>query len=130
MTQTERKAGTRQGSPNYDPEFKLRLTLEACEPGASVSKLARENGVNANMLFNWRRRYLAAQAKATTELIPVTVVTEVPHAVVPEVLITSEVAMPPKLAGTIEVRIGRAVIKVDGVVDAEMLRAVLGSLKS
>ncbi|MBC8753030.1 IS66 family insertion sequence element accessory protein TnpB, partial [Paraburkholderia sp. WC7.3b] len=27
-------------------------------------------------------------------------------------------------------RIGRAVVKVDGIVDAEMLRTVLGSLRS
>jgi transposase len=101
----------------------------ACEPGVSVSNLAREHGLNANMLFRWRREYRAEQAKVT-ELIPVTVVTEVPSVVVPEVLITSEVAKPPTPGGTIEVRIGRAVVKVDGVVDAEMLRAVLGSLKS
>ncbi|WP_342310520.1 IS66-like element accessory protein TnpA [Burkholderia pyrrocinia] len=128
MTQIEKKAGTRQGSPNYDPEFKLRLTLAACEPDASVSKLARENGMNANMLFNWRRRYRAAQeAKAMTGLIPVTLVTDMPSVVVPEVSITPEVVKLPVPAGTIEVRIGRAVVKVDGVVDAETPRAVLGA---
>lgn len=87
--------------------------------------------MNANMLFNWRRRYLAAQAaKTTTELIPVSVITEVPNVVVPEVSIAAQAAKSLAPAGTIEVRIGRAVVKVDGVVDAEMLRAVLGSLKS
>ena len=39
-------------------------------------------------------------------------------------------AKPEPLVGTIEIRIGRAVIKVDGLVDADMLRIVLGSLHS
>lgn len=84
--------------------------------------------MNANMLFNWRRRYRAAQeAKAMTGLIPVTLVTDMPSVVVPEVSITPEVVKLPVPAGTIEVRIGRAVVKVDGVVDAETPRAVLGA---
>jgi transposase len=37
---------------------------------------------------------------------------------------------PTRTIGTIEVRIGRAVIKVDGVVDAETLRTVLKSVRS
>jgi transposase len=41
--------------------------------------------------------------------------------------VPSERPLPP---GTIEVCIGRAVIKVDGAVDAETLRPVLGSLRS
>ncbi|WP_237706298.1 hypothetical protein [Burkholderia multivorans] len=32
--------------------------------------------------------------------------------------------------GTIEIRIGGAVIKINGVVDADTLRVVLGSLRS
>jgi transposase len=37
---------------------------------------------------------------------------------------------PASPGGTIEIRIGRAVVKVDGLVDADMLRTVLGSLRS
>jgi transposase len=33
-------------------------------------------------------------------------------------------------AGTIEIHIGRSVVRVDGVVDADTLRTVLGSLRS
>jgi len=33
-----------------------RMAAAACEPGISASKLAREHGVIANMLFIWRRR--------------------------------------------------------------------------
>lgn len=37
---------------------------------------------------------------------------------------------PVSRAGTIEIRIVRAVVKVEGLVDADMLRIVLGSLRS
>jgi transposase len=41
----------------------------------SVSKLAREHGINANMLFNWRRRYRERRkAAAATTLVPVSII--------------------------------------------------------
>ncbi|MFP8176365.1 transposase, partial [Escherichia coli] len=43
--------GRRKGCPNYPPEFKQQLVAASCEPGISISKLALENGINANLLF-------------------------------------------------------------------------------
>ncbi|MEX3788830.1 transposase [Paraburkholderia sp. BR14374] len=57
----EKKLSTRRGRPNYPSELREQLAAAACELGASVAKLARENGINANMLFTWRRQYLAEQ---------------------------------------------------------------------
>ncbi|WP_244114540.1 hypothetical protein [Burkholderia gladioli] len=51
---------------------------------------------------------------------------DMPSVVAPEVLIELEIKKPTIRAGTIEVRIGRAVVKVDGVVDLETLQTVLG----
>ncbi|UEP24714.1 transposase [Burkholderia ambifaria] len=51
MTELGAKLGSRKGRPNCDREFRRRLAAAACEPGASVAKLARDNGINANMLF-------------------------------------------------------------------------------
>lgn len=50
---------TRKGRPNYPIDFKRQLSALACEPGISVAKLALEHGINANLLFKWRRRYRA-----------------------------------------------------------------------
>lgn len=50
-------AGRRKGCRNYPPEFKQRLVAASCEPGVSVSKLALENGINANLLFKWRQHW-------------------------------------------------------------------------
>ncbi|HGE8269474.1 TPA: transposase [Aeromonas hydrophila] len=47
--------GSRKGRANYSREFKQRLVDAANQPGVSVSKLAQEHGVNANLLFKWRR---------------------------------------------------------------------------
>ncbi|WP_370570065.1 transposase [Serratia sp. OS31] len=34
----------------------------SCEPGVSISKLALENGINANLLFKWRQGKLQLPA--------------------------------------------------------------------
>ncbi|WP_052657724.1 transposase [Escherichia coli] len=44
--------GRRKGCPNYPPEFKQQLVAASCEPGISISKLALENGINANLLVS------------------------------------------------------------------------------
>ncbi|WP_244314919.1 IS66-like element accessory protein TnpA [Paraburkholderia unamae] len=133
LTQSaEKKPGTRTGRPNYPRELRERLAAAACEPGVSVAKLARENGINANMLFTWRRRYLADQQTRSAGLMPVVLLSDTPTEVIAsapaEVQAQSAKPVPP--VGTIEIRIGRAVVKVDGMVDADMLRIVLGSLRS
>ena len=38
-------------------EFKRALVALSMEPGASVARIAREHGVNANQVFSWRRLY-------------------------------------------------------------------------
>jgi transposase len=38
----------------YSREFKEELVRQSLQPGASVAYIARENGVNANLLFKWK----------------------------------------------------------------------------
>ncbi|WP_129561372.1 IS66-like element accessory protein TnpA [Paraburkholderia dokdonensis] len=133
LTQSaEKKPGSRTGRPNYPRELRDRLAAAACEPGVSVAKLARENGINANMLFTWRRRYLADQQAQSAALVPVVLLSEAPTEVITSAPGEPQAqgAKPASPIGTIEIRIGRAVVKVDGLVDAETLRIVLGSLRS
>ncbi|MBU6490367.1 MAG: transposase [Burkholderiales bacterium] len=100
------------------------------EPGASVAKLARGNGINANMLFMWRRRYREQLQAQTTSLIPVAVVDETPAQRVTTPSDARAVGNRTARAGTIEIRFGDVVVKVDGIVDADTLRVVLGSMRS
>ena len=128
----EKKPGSRKGRPNYPRELRERLAAAACEPGVSVAKLARENGINANMLFTWRRRYLADQQARSAGLIPVVLLNDTPTEVIASAPVEAQAQGAKRVSpvGTIEIRIGRAVVKVDGLVDADMLRIVLGSLRS
>ena len=48
-------SNNRKGRPNNPADFEHRLATAAREPSVSVSKLAREHGINTNMLFKWRR---------------------------------------------------------------------------
>jgi len=38
------------------PELKRQIVEETLEPGASVRRVARAHGVNANQVFAWRRQ--------------------------------------------------------------------------
>jgi transposase len=52
------------------------MVAESLELGASVSKVAQRYGVNANLLFTWRRQEARAAASGDAEsvkLLPVTV---------------------------------------------------------
>ena len=40
-------------------EEKRRIVEKAMAPGASVAQVARQHGVNANQVFQWRRQYQA-----------------------------------------------------------------------
>lgn len=54
---------------------KLRIVEEASQPGASVSAVALRNGVNANVVFGWRRLHraglLVKQRDVAPRLLPV-----------------------------------------------------------
>ncbi|KGT85994.1 transposase [Erwinia typographi] len=61
--------------PNFPRDFKIALVERSMQPGVNVAQLARENNINDNLLFNWRRLYLQGQLVARTEtplMLPVT----------------------------------------------------------
>ena len=56
--------------------FKRALVERSLLPGASVAQLAREQGVNANQIFNWRKAYRAGLLEEhadSVRLLPVRV---------------------------------------------------------
>jgi transposase len=60
----------------WSAEQKRRMVAESLPPGASVSKVAQYYGVNANLLFTWRRQQGMSEAVGVLEpiqLLPVTV---------------------------------------------------------
>lgn len=47
--------GIRRQRRRYSKAFKREVVAEMLEAGASVSAVARRHGLNANMVFMWRR---------------------------------------------------------------------------
>ncbi|EGO8354942.1 transposase, partial [Escherichia coli] len=81
--------GRRKGCPNDPPEFKQQLVSASCESGVSISKLALENGINANLLFKWlrlwqnegrisRRLPVTTSSDTGVELLPVEITPDEP----------------------------------------------------
>ncbi|QSN63822.1 transposase (plasmid) [Caballeronia sp. M1242] len=46
-------------APQFFCQFKRQIVEATLEPGASAALIAREHDINANLLFKWRRHYLA-----------------------------------------------------------------------
>ena len=126
------KPGNRKGRPNYPVEFKRRLAAAACEAGVSVSKLSMANGVNANMVFKWRREYRAGLldviAEARTTLLPV-VLAEDSSTVVPAAPAAATVRAPATASSAVEIIFADAVVRVHEGVDAALLRTIFQSLR-
>lgn len=119
-------------------EEKRRIVAEALVPGASVAAVARKHGVNANLLFGWRRlhkRGLLEQCREPASLLPVTVRTPT---VLPDrksrstraVQAVRRPAAPAIGPGHIEIELpGDVRVRVHGRVEVGALSAVLAALR-
>lgn len=119
------------GRPNHPKELKLRLAKAACEPDVSVAQLALEHGINANLLFKWRRHYLAGDfdASAKPELLPVMVVEEM-DSTTRESAPASSTAPDAGKPSKIEVQFADALVRIDSGADISLLRTVLAALRA
>jgi transposase len=105
-----------------------RLIVEqALEPGASVARVARAHGLNANVVFNWRRLYregkFATEPAHAMKLLPVSIAEPEVVEGEPEVIAPTYSSIHIELSG--EVR-----ISVEGNADPAAIRAVLESLRA
>jgi transposase len=108
---------------------KRRIVEETLVEGASVARVARANGVNANQVFHWRKLYLAGrlgEAPAAVKLLPVVTVEAVPAA---PVEVRSGIIAANAVTGSIHIKLGQAQIRIEGSADASLLRLVLESLR-
>ena len=120
----------------WTAEEKRRIGELTISSSQSVASLARQHGVNANQVFYWRKLYHAGQlgGESATDapglrLLPVSVGNEEPaEAEASETeRDTQESAEPPS---TMNIEFpGGALISLVGAVDAEIVRAVLESLR-
>ena len=122
----------KQSRRQHERAFKEELVRQSLEPGASVSAIALRHGVNANMLFRWRRLHLQADARRATPTVLVPVEVAPPTEVVampPPMLATTPAAKSTPRSGVIELEIAGVQLRVRGVVDEASLCSVLRVLR-
>src|SRR6516162_2599931 len=94
------------------------IVEETLVPGASVARVARRHDVNANQVFYWRKLYREGRLGGSPgQLLPVKVS--------PDPTEKANLAMG---SGTMEIKVGKGMVRVAGAVDVQALRAVLECL--
>jgi transposase len=124
--------GRQRARRGYSEGYKRRLVALTQAPGASVSRIALQHKLNANLLFAWRRQFGApaklqprrtTAASAQPALLPVTIEADA-------VAVAADTAAQRTRAdGYIEVEMGQGCVRVRGAVDLGMLEAVLRMLE-
>ena len=118
-------------------ETKLAIVAEALEPGAIISEVARRHDINPPQLFGWIKRLradaatmIAAKSEAETRIFAPLMVdaSAAPgnSGSTPPTATRSPVS---PASGRIEIVIGAATIRVEGMVDESALTIVLKALK-
>ena len=106
-------------------EFTLRIVEESFAEGASVARVARAHGVNANQVFTWRRLYRQGRLGSGNHAMPGLLAVRV-----------TEPAMTPKApetdrtpSGTIQIELPKGRLRLTGSVDPQALRMGLEALQ-
>ena len=106
--------------PNFTDEYRRSIVALTMQPGASVSRIAREHGLNDNMVFKWRHRFRKELATKATVSVPVAVAAE-PAQLLP-VSIVDAPSPPAKEPVTtsasgceVEVEVGKRRVRIRGV---------------
>jgi len=109
-------------------EEKLRIVREALSEGASVARVARAHGVNANLLFNWCRLYRAGRlGGGEGKLLPVRISGEGSTAL--SIPLQEPGSLPTSSSGTIHIQLPHAQVRVEGNPDPALLRVLLECLQ-
>ena len=120
----------------WTAEEKRRIVELTLSSSQSVASLARQHGVNANQVFYWRKLYQAGQLGGESaadapslRLLPVSVGNEEPsEAEASETARDTYESAEAPLTMNIEFP-GGALVSLVGAVDAEIVRAVVESLR-
>jgi len=134
-TMSEQDTQAKRRRREHSLTLKRELIERSLQPGASVSGIALDSGINANLLFKWRREHLRSNGRAIVSatptakpvLLPVTIESPMPQ-------ITAAPTPPPPPAsrastGSIEIDIGGARVRLRGAVDEASVRVVLHALR-
>ena len=111
---------------DWTADEKAEILSASAAPGAVIAKVARRYGVSRGLLWTWRRQAMNDLAAETApDFVPLRIAGEAADSNA----IASARPLPSgrdQAAGSIEIEIGRARVRVEGAVDPEVLRQVLG----
>lgn len=127
-----RRTGPRR---KYTVAEKRAIVEETKVKGASVADVAQRHGINANLVFGWRRLFqqglLKADAAVAASLVPVKITTPT---VIPAERVNGKAASRPRHRqrdGVIEIEFAGGIrVRVHGGVDRATLARVLDVLSS
>ena len=110
----------RRSRRRWSVEFKRRVVAESSSPGVSVASVARRYDLNANLVFNWRRRYGGARG-----FLPVAIAA--PERPVPD----AAACVSEGVAGDIEISLTSGHrVRIRGGFDPELVTRLLRGLSS
>jgi len=127
ITNKSESLGTAQRQRRSIAE-KQRIVEETLADGASVARVARTHGINANQVFGWRRLYLSGRLgdrKPGMKLLPVRVSESLPTPVPVE---CSSADFLKAQLGTIHIELRQAKVRIEGRADPGLVRVLLECL--
>lgn len=108
----------------HSDAFKQSLVAQSRQAGASVARVAREHGVNANQVFAWRKRFSDIEPGSHPDacsFLPVALAASPGMA-------TSAIVPGNPPPAVIELTVGKARLRLEGAVDMAVLTLVLQRL--
>ncbi|MEM5440573.1 IS66-like element accessory protein TnpA [Paraburkholderia diazotrophica] len=121
----------RRENRRHPLEWKRSVVEQTFEPGASVARVARDNNVNANQVWAWRKLYaqgLLVQDAQTQAMLPVVVDVQSDRTADHLPDSTKVPAAPVATGGSIVLQHGNTSVQIEGTPDATILRLVLERL--
>jgi len=112
---------------------KRQIVEETLAEGASVARVARAHGINANQVFGWRKLYLEGRlgsASRAIKLLPVRVSESSPSlATTTSGECSPSAVFSKSTPGTIHVELRHAQVRIEGSADPALLRVLLECLR-
>ena len=125
--------GSTRSRRQHEREFKEDLIAQSLVAGASVSAIAMKGGINANLLFKWRREHVRAKigsVPAAATLLPVCVIPDVDSMPISQPTAPGGAGVTRSARqGVIEIEMAGAQLRLRGAVDETMLVSVLRALR-
>src|SRR5260370_42081474 len=113
-------------------EEKRRIVEETLAEGTSVAQVARAHGVNANLVFNWRRGYQAGLLGGCdrAKLLPVKVTPESSSRWTGPLREPGSWSSSSSSVGAIHMQLQDVQVRIEGSADPVLLRVLLECLRT